>query len=98
MCRPAPGAPARSDADHSVLDVLRANFEAAYAGNRAPLPVFVHGYWLAAGDNAEQLGKFVGAQAASVGSACTRVLQSARMPHRRATLQTTPPASRMSSL
>ncbi|EFN58774.1 hypothetical protein CHLNCDRAFT_140524 [Chlorella variabilis] len=49
--------------EHSAFDILKANFDAAYAGNRAPLNVYVHPFWLRAeseehGPNLEQLQKF----------------------------------------
>jgi hypothetical protein len=34
------------DASNSVYDVLKANFDAAYNGNRAPMPIFIHTPWL----------------------------------------------------
>jgi hypothetical protein len=47
------------DGSHDALDVLKQNFDAAYSGNRAPLPVFIHSPWLA--DNLGAMEKFVGA-------------------------------------
>ena len=35
-----------SDGDHSVFDILKENFDAAYNGNRAPFPIFIHTPWL----------------------------------------------------
>lgn len=32
--------------NHSALDILKANFDAAYSGNRAPFNVYVHPFWL----------------------------------------------------
>ncbi|EFN52368.1 hypothetical protein CHLNCDRAFT_138797 [Chlorella variabilis] len=34
------------DGDHSVFDILKENFDAAYNGNRAPFPIFIHTPWL----------------------------------------------------
>jgi hypothetical protein len=45
---------------HSTFDILKSEFDAAYRGNRAPFPIFIHFYWLDAADNLEQLRKFVG--------------------------------------
>ncbi|PRW32547.1 polysaccharide deacetylase isoform A [Chlorella sorokiniana] len=39
--------------------LLKANFDAAYAGNRAPLPIFVHEPWLQEGSNLAGLKQFV---------------------------------------
>lgn len=39
--------------------ILKSNFDAAYAGNRAPLPIFVHEPWLKAGSNLADLKRFV---------------------------------------
>lgn len=49
----------------AAADILKANLDAAYAGNRAPLNVYVHPFWLRAtskehGDNLDQLQEFVG--------------------------------------
>lgn len=43
----------------AVYDILKANFDEAYAGNRAPFPIFIHIYWLKEGDNQEQLKRFI---------------------------------------
>jgi hypothetical protein len=43
-----------------VYDVLKANFDAAYEGNRAPFPIYVHKFWLTTDDNAEDLQRFAG--------------------------------------
>lgn len=58
--------------EHSAFDILKANFDAAYAGNRAPLNVYVHPFWLRAeseehGPNLEQLQKFAGGKQWTVG-------------------------------
>ena len=34
------------DGVNPVYDILRANFDATYGGNRAPLPIFIHTPWL----------------------------------------------------
>ncbi|KAI3430406.1 hypothetical protein D9Q98_005001 [Chlorella vulgaris] len=36
-----------ADGKHPVFDLLKANFDAAYGGNRAPMPIFIHTPWLA---------------------------------------------------
>lgn len=41
-CRPAPAPAARQDA---LFELLKKDFDAAYAGNRAPFPLFVHAPW-----------------------------------------------------
>ena len=41
-----------------MFAALRASFDAAYTGNRAPLPVYITSEWLSAGDNTAQLLKF----------------------------------------
>ncbi|KAI7842639.1 hypothetical protein COHA_003743 [Chlorella ohadii] len=43
----------------SVFDILKDNFDRSYAGNRAPMPVFIHIYWLQAEDNTQQLKDFI---------------------------------------
>lgn len=59
------------DSDHPALEVLRANFDAAYGGNRAPMPVFIHTPWLQANERAaadfvgEPRGVLVGVQGAT---------------------------------
>ena len=58
-CLPA-SLPPRSDGDASVFDILKANFDAAYSGNRAPFPIFIHSPWLREGDRLGELKKFVG--------------------------------------
>ena len=35
-----------SDGKHKVHDILKKNFDAAYKGNRAPMPLFIHTPWL----------------------------------------------------
>ena len=50
-----------------MFDILKANFDEAYSGNRAPLPIFIHVYWLKADDNTEQLQKFIGAWRTQLG-------------------------------
>lgn len=42
-----------------AYDLLKANFDAAYKGNRAPLPIFIHTPWLTSGDNLSGVKKFV---------------------------------------
>jgi hypothetical protein len=54
------GPPACSDEAHPVYDVLKANFDAAYEGNRAPFPIFVHKFWLTTDNNAKDLQRFAG--------------------------------------
>jgi hypothetical protein len=41
-----------------VFDILKANFDAAYGGNRAPLPIFIHSPWLRGGNHLEDLQRF----------------------------------------
>ena len=48
------------DETHRVFDVLKANFDAAYGGNRTPFPLYIHSYWLLAGDNFLELETFIG--------------------------------------
>lgn len=40
----------------NAYEILKANFDAAYNGNRAPLPIFIHTPWL--GDNVNDVKKF----------------------------------------
>lgn len=49
-----------ADGAHGVYDILKANFDAAYggAGNRAPLPIYIHSPWLTA--HAADIQRFVG--------------------------------------
>ncbi|PRW05840.1 hypothetical protein C2E21_9462 [Chlorella sorokiniana] len=47
------------DASNSVYDVLKANFDAAYNGNRAPMPIFIHTPWLTT-DHIADVKKFAG--------------------------------------
>lgn len=42
----------------SAFDVLKANFDASYAGNRAPFPLFTHSPYLE--DNMGDLQRFIG--------------------------------------
>jgi hypothetical protein len=49
----------------AAADILKANLDAAHSGNRAPLNVYVHPFWLKAeseehGPNLDQLQEFVG--------------------------------------
>lgn len=53
----------------SVYQVLTRVFDAAYEGNRAPVPLFVHGAWLQ--DNVEDVVRFVGERC--VGAASSAV-------------------------
>ncbi|KAL4421045.1 hypothetical protein ABPG77_007520 [Micractinium sp. CCAP 211/92] len=43
-----------------AYSLLKANFDAAYSGNRAPLPIFIHTPWLTSGTNLAGVKKFVG--------------------------------------
>lgn len=43
-----------------VYDVLKANFDAAYLGNRAPLPISVTSEFLSVAGNRAGLSKFIG--------------------------------------
>ncbi|KAL4420561.1 hypothetical protein ABPG75_010217 [Micractinium tetrahymenae] len=45
------------DASHKPYDILKANFDAAYNGNRAPMPVYTHTPWLV--DHVADMQKFV---------------------------------------
>jgi hypothetical protein len=56
--RPFASLSCRSDDKHPVFDILKANFDAAYGANRAPMPVFVHTPWLL--KYKDQLAKFIG--------------------------------------
>jgi hypothetical protein len=47
-----------SDGKHPVFDLLKANFDAAYGGNRAPMPIFIHTPWLA--KNRDAVAAFAG--------------------------------------
>ena len=44
----------------NLYSLLKANFDAAYNGNRAPLPIYVHTPWFAENNNQALLTKFVG--------------------------------------
>ncbi|EFN55781.1 hypothetical protein CHLNCDRAFT_145232 [Chlorella variabilis] len=44
---------------HSTYDIIKSQFDAAYNGNRAPFPVFIHIYWLQAQDNTKELERFI---------------------------------------
>jgi len=46
------------DEEHDLYDILVANFDSAYNGNRAPFPVFGHTPWMERSDNLEDLAKF----------------------------------------
>lgn len=52
----------------SSFDILRANFDEAYAGNRAPMPLYVHGFFLKHGSNLADVERFIGEAAAPLGS------------------------------
>lgn len=41
-----------------VSILLQANFDAAYAGNRAPLPLYLHTSWLRQGQHVEGIRRF----------------------------------------
>ncbi|KAL4427129.1 hypothetical protein ABPG77_001133 [Micractinium sp. CCAP 211/92] len=45
------------DDSHDAYDVLKANFDAAYSGNRAPMPVYIHSPWLV--DHVSDMEKFI---------------------------------------
>lgn len=57
--QPAHGGP-------SAYDILKANFDAAYTGNRAPMPVYVHSFFLRAGNNLQDVQRFLGAWRAAL--------------------------------
>lgn len=48
------------DANRSAYAVLKANFDAAYNGNRAPLPIYVHTPWFTPA-NVADMKRFAGA-------------------------------------
>jgi hypothetical protein len=50
------GDPDRGD---SLWDILRANFDATYYGNRAPFPIYIHTPWLN-GKRSDDLKRFAG--------------------------------------
>lgn len=56
----APALHAGSASQHGTLDILKAHFDAAYEGNRAPFPLYVHPFFLREGNNLEQLQEFAG--------------------------------------
>lgn len=43
-----------------TFDILKANFDAAYGGNRAPFPIFIHTPWLQSKDHTPGLQRFIG--------------------------------------
>ncbi|KAL4448990.1 hypothetical protein ABPG77_007707 [Micractinium sp. CCAP 211/92] len=46
------------DGKQDVFDILKANFDAAYKGNRAPLPIFIHTPWLERSNHLDRLKDF----------------------------------------
>lgn len=48
-------------ANASAYEILRANFLAAYNGTRAPLPLYVHSFFLREGNNQRDVERFLGA-------------------------------------
>lgn len=44
----------------SAFEILKANFLAAYNGNRAPMPVYVHSFFLREGNNQKDVERFLG--------------------------------------
>jgi hypothetical protein len=42
-----------------VYDILMANFQESYEGNRAPFPLFIHTPWMTRGTHLQQLQRFV---------------------------------------
>ncbi|PSC73088.1 Polysaccharide deacetylase domain-containing [Micractinium conductrix] len=42
----------------NAYKILKANFDAAYCGNRAPMPIFIHTPWLVKDDNLKGVQKF----------------------------------------
>lgn len=46
------------DGAQDVFDILKENFDAAYNGNRAPLPIFIHTPWLESSNHLERLKDF----------------------------------------
>lgn len=60
---PAPMLPAVGMAqatNASAHEILKANFLAAYNGNRAPMPLYVHSFFLREGDNQRDVERFLG--------------------------------------
>lgn len=45
--------------ERSAFDVLKTAFDATYAGNRAPLPFYVHLSWFEGGNRTEDGGRFI---------------------------------------
>lgn len=50
-----------ADGLFSVFDILKANFDAAYSGNRAPLPTYIHTPWLSTAHVAD-MQRFAGGE------------------------------------
>ncbi|KAL4422675.1 hypothetical protein ABPG75_008872 [Micractinium tetrahymenae] len=46
------------DGEQDVFDILKENFDAAYEGNRAPLPIFIHTPWLESSNHLDRLRDF----------------------------------------
>jgi hypothetical protein len=44
---------------HRLQHVLKSNFDAAYNGNRAPFPLYLHAYWHSAANFSAILGEFI---------------------------------------
>ena len=57
-------------ANASAFEILKANFLAAYHGNRAPMPLFVHSFFLRAGDNQRDVERFLGAALCTMCPCC----------------------------
>lgn len=47
------------DSGEDVYKILKDNFKAAYEGNRAPFPIFVHTPWLSESEHLKDLKRFV---------------------------------------
>lgn len=54
---PGPSAACRGSSERA-FDILKRNFDATYAGNRAPFPIFVHSPYLS--DNLGDVQRFIG--------------------------------------
>ena len=58
---PLPAAKNRRTSAARPVDILVANFEAAYSGNRAPFPIYISSRWLRTGQHLRGLQLFAGA-------------------------------------
>lgn len=48
-------------ANASAFEILKSNFLAAYHGDRAPMPLYVHSFFLRHGGNQQDVERFLGA-------------------------------------